>query len=392
MHRDTIALRTTTICAMLLLATAAATGCSGAVTASEPQGWAILGIDSDSEAEVLMLGLEGAAERRNGALVLDGVTGAGTTEAPEEFDVTESFTVAGWVSATDANGAFATAVSHIGDTAAGFFLGTADGVPAFSMKDADTNEEGHTTRAAATTPLAVDEWVHLAGVFDADEDTITLYIDGAEAAQTAFDSPWQPHGVLTIGRSLAHGMPADHWTGAIAHVRIIPAVSSAEEVETLMSGSHPQGSPPESTGPDPSTYADGQLQGTWDSALTADELALVKTGFTPEELAEFGDPASIRLGFDGPRWWQGVASGDDVFAPHGAPEGDAGVFSTDGSTMTWVNPAGVSETFDWSLDGDQLTLVMTGCTDADGETCGDIDLARVMFERVWTFRSSDPSW
>ena len=386
--------RAATTGALLALAAAALSGC-GTATASQPTsaaddpGWAIL---SSSDVVQLPLSREGATERDGDILITDGATGFGWTEAPDGLDITQSFTVAAWVSTRADPDPFANAMSQIGDEAAGFFLGTAEGVPAFSMKDADTNEEGHTTRAIASEALQPDEWVHLAGVFDADEGEISLYVNGGLVAETPFSTPFRPDGPLTVGRSQAHGVPADFWNGAITEVRIVPDAVSADTVVSLRDESEPKGAPPVGAAVDPSTYGDGALNGTWDYVLTPDELAIVETGFSADELATFGPPTAIRLGFDGPRWWQGVVSDDEVFVVNGHAEGDGGTFSTEGSTMTWVNPGGVTETFDWSIDGDQLTLVMTTCTDAEGVVCGDIDLARVMFEHIWTFRSSDPSF
>ena len=52
------------------------------------------------------------------------------------------------------------------------------------------------------------------GAFDADKGEISLYLNGVLAAQTPFEAPWQPAGVLTVGRSQAHGTPADFWAGS----------------------------------------------------------------------------------------------------------------------------------------------------------------------------------
>ena len=245
--------RPATTGALLVLAAAAVSGC-GTATASQPTnaaespGWAIL---SSSDVEQLPLTREGGTERQGDILITDGATGFGSTAAPDDFDLTKSFTVAAWVSARADADPFATAVSQVGDVAAGFFLGAAEGVPAFSMKDADTNDEGHTTRAMAEEPMDPGEWVHLAGVFDADKGEITLFIDGKQAAVTPFSTPFQPHGLLTVGRSQAHATPSDFWAGAITEVRIIPAVSSSEEIAQLMTESQPKARRPRPPLPTP---------------------------------------------------------------------------------------------------------------------------------------------
>ena len=89
---------------------------------------------------------------------------------------------------------------------------------------------------------------------------------------------------------------------------------------------------------------------------------------------------ALRLGFSGSKWWQGFVSGDKVWLVNGVPEGDGGVFSTDGSTLMLDNGSAV-ETMDWSVAGDELHLVLTDCQ-LGGSTCDDIDIVRFMMERA----------
>ncbi len=393
MHRFSTPFRLS-ISGLALLTVVMATGCTSPEPDPRPSadtsGWAIL--SSSAAEETLRLDVEGGAETTADALALDGVTGYGSAESPEDFDATSSFTVAAWAATTDAAGPFATVLSQIGVTAAGFFLGLAEGMPAFSMKDADSNEPGHTIRAVATDALDADEWVHMAGVFNADEGEISLFIDGELVATTPFDAPWQPLGALTVGRSQAHGAPADFWAGAISEVRIAPVTSSAADIEGMMDQSRPSEPPPHTAAADPSTYADGALNGTWDSALSAEEIAFVESTLTPAESTELNDLTALRLGFSGPRWWEGFVEGDEVWLVNGVPEGDGGIFSTLGNTLTMTGPGGGFSTVDWSLVDDRLTFVLTDCRLPDGAVCEDIEIVRMMVAREWTFRSSDPSF
>ena len=187
--------RAATTGTLLVLAAAAVSGCGTAD-----------GIAADEFAPTVLAGRFSArptwsssrsparAERsdKGDVLITDGATGFGSDGCTGRLRHHEELHGRRLgLHAADAD-PFATALSQVGEVAAGFFLGTAEGVPAFSMKDADTNDEGHTTRAMAEEPLDPDEWVHLAGVFDADKGEISLFIDGKQAAVTPFSAPFQP--------------------------------------------------------------------------------------------------------------------------------------------------------------------------------------------------------
>lgn len=365
-------------------------GCAGQDPPAEAthQGWSWLaGTESTTE-----LTLHGGVEKHGDVLVFDGVTGYASAPAPLRLDTTKSFTVAAWVSYEEER-AFANVVSQIGDVAASFFLGriAEDGAYNFSMKDADTNDPGHTIRAqAGRSETDASAWVHLAGVFDADAGALTLYVDGENVAETDFDAPWQAAGSVVIGASQAHGTPSDFWPGAITQVHLVPAMSSEAEVAELMNLTRPSGEPPTLSATDPSSYGDGVLDGTWEYVLTPDEAAFVNGEIPKAERGGIGDLTALRLGFDSENWWQGMAAGDDLWLVDGVPEGDRGVFTIEGDSLTTDNGFSVV-TYDWSLTGEQLTLVVTDCANG-GEPCDDLDMVKFINERTWTRISSDASY
>ena len=106
MNRSSTPSRHIVMCGLVVLTLVTVTGCGPADSApessAEPAGWAIL--TSEAGIETLSLDIEGGSETKGDALILDGVTGSASTTAPEGFELTESFTVAAWVSATDAVG------------------------------------------------------------------------------------------------------------------------------------------------------------------------------------------------------------------------------------------------------------------------------------------------
>ncbi len=193
-----------------------------------------------------------------------------------------------------------------------------------------------------------------------------------------------------LGGAQAHAEPADFWPGAVTAVRIVPASLGASAVVTEMEATRPTTDPPVAAGPDPASYGDGVLDGTWDYVYTPDEVAFLTDVFTPEDMAELGDLTAMRLGFDGPEWWQGFIGDGELWLVDGVPEGDGGVFTIDGETLTMGDETN-GATFDWSLDGDALTLTLVECR-ADGSPCADEEMVRFMTERTWTRTSTDPSY
>ncbi|MGI5145542.1 LamG-like jellyroll fold domain-containing protein [Plantactinospora sp. CA-294935] len=176
----------------------------------------------------------------NGVRMVGGQTAAfngsssAATTAASVVDTTRSFSVAAWVRL----GAVPTTadvkvVAQSGVDAAGFELGVRRmGTPltpywSFVMKD--TAAQSSTTRAAVSTAAItgadVGRWTHLAGVYDATEKMLRLYVNGqqvAEAERTA--APWPASGRLVVGHSFNAGAVALWWNGAIADVQVFDRV------------------------------------------------------------------------------------------------------------------------------------------------------------------------
>ena len=137
------------------------------------------------------------------------------------------------------------------------------------------------------------------------------------------------------------------------------------------------------------------LRGTWDYELTDEEIESLAALFGPAEAAAVGIPGrstSIRMSLDGDTWWLGFVFDGELWLLHGVPEGDGGTQTVDGDRLTQINKDGVSAAYEWSLEGDQLTLTLIECVMPAGNECPDVDMVRWMTEHAYTHSGSDPSF
>jgi hypothetical protein len=349
-----------------------------------------------AEAGDVDLEFSGGHEFSGNAVTFDGRTGFGASVVPAPVTTTSSFSVSAWVSAADPV-QYATAVSQVGEEAASFYLGFGEYGWGFAMKDADTNEPGHTIRAQADPQLVdIGEWTHLVGVHDLDEAQIRLYVNGELGGAIAFDHPWQAEGELTIGRSQAHFAQADFWPGSIASVAIYPDALTSDQIRSIHEASQPTGAPP--TG---ASRADA-LTGTWDYILDEAGSDAVLEGFREEGLVDSADEVAVRLGFGGNDWWQGFVFDGELFLLHGVPEGDGGsFFLVPGEPLMVL--FGASDdghaVVDWKIEGEALTLTAVEvCVGSGAEmTCiedrSEMDPgALFVMEHTFTRSGHDPSY
>ena len=304
----------------------------------------------------MALDISGVYEFTSNAVSFDGLTGSLASEGPGSVHATETFSVSAWVSLAE-KVEYAAAVSQIGDESAAFYLGIGESTWDFAMKDADTNDPGHTVRAKADSGLVhLDQWVHLVGVHDKEAGVDRLYVDAQRAAETPFDAAWQANGPLTIGRSQAHGIPSDFWPGAIASVAIYPAALSSEQIAYLYASTLPIGAPPPIV--QPKLHGNALLNGTWDFALDDADAQWVRDGFAGM-IEPGGQQVTVRLGFDGATWWQGFLFDGELFLLNGDTEGDGGTLDFVGDQVIMIGAGGTARvTYAWSLQGEALTLTV----------------------------------
>jgi hypothetical protein len=340
---------------------------------SEPKlvpshAWLLDG-DGEPTAGDLALTFDGSVELADAAAVFDGAAGFASTSAPGPVDTTASFSVAAWVSLhppTDGGvWGFNTVVSQVGDVAADFGLGVAYGRWNFWMKDADTNEPGHTFRASGAIAVPdPDRWVHLVGVYDDDTGELRFYLDSEQVAVEAFSATWQAEGPLTIGRSQARGRAADFWPGAIADVRVFATALEDDDVGHLTESTRPATPPPSA----PVIAFDSALpNGTYEYTFTDEEKAVVESGFSATEAAAaggFDGEVTTSLRFEDGTWQQFFTFDGVVFPEHGPPCCDGGLYSVEDDRLLLTNPF-EDVVYRWSLDGDILSLTLLEGYDPD---------------------------
>lgn len=160
------------------------------------------------------------------ALALPGAAGSYADIANTVLDTTESFSVAAWVKLNDTSG-YQTFVSE--DTPGGeaaFFLQLRADSGQFSFTvpyDFFTNPQ------SLFAPVS-GQWYHLAGVYDATNQSASLYVNGVLTDQIFNVSPTAASGHSSIGRGQFGGNMVDWNNDSIDDVRFYQTALTAPQV------------------------------------------------------------------------------------------------------------------------------------------------------------------
>ncbi|WP_018352500.1 LamG-like jellyroll fold domain-containing protein [Longispora albida] len=278
-----------------------------------------------------VLGVPGRTRGGDSAVRFDG-TAAGNATTTQAVDTSRSFSVAAWVRISDKS-AVRTAVSQDGSHVPGFQLQYTPGCDCwqFVVPRSDALSPGQVAAASADKAPA-NVWTHLAGVFNAETKTITLYVNGERAAQTAAPAvPWSARGLFTIGRSQWNDKPGDFWKGDIADVRAWDRVISETEV---------------------SGVADPQLSGKVGEWHFSEN-----SGTTAYDSTNYANDLNLTLA-PGATWAAGKAGTGMRLDGNGYAETDRPVLNTDQSftISAWVRVTGTS------LPARNMTAVSQGGT------------------------------
>ena len=315
-------------------------------------------LDGDGAASIGDSALEfsGAYEFSDTAVAFDGYTGSGSTAAPGPIDTTASFSVSAWVNYADRISDPVTAVSQLGDVTGLFLLGVVDsGKWFFARKTEDRTGLEYSVRADGSQAVPSKSWTHLVGIYDKDAGMLQLYVNGEPQAEAAYTATLKANGPLTIGRGQFDSHPGNFWPGSVGEVAVYQAALTADQVAEIYQATKPSSPPPPMPAPDPSTYANGILNGTWDFVVSDEEDAQVFLdgyGVTADEVR-------VRLGFNNHQWYQTAVFDGEPFFVNGIPEGAGGTFRIEDDQLILTEANGQGQaTYAWVLDGDQLTLTV----------------------------------
>ena len=188
----------------------------------------------------------GADGTPNGATVFDGSTTAlaTTPTTPPALlkppvDTSSSYTVSAWVNlnSTTANSVIASesdnATAPIADGLQLYYSATS-GSFAFGRHVADTTGAAFTA-IYATTPATAGTWTHLVGVFNATTSTMTLYINGTQAATGTYTGTlWTSnYSALQIGRGVNSGSFNQYANAAIDQVALYSSALTPTQIAAL---------------------------------------------------------------------------------------------------------------------------------------------------------------
>ncbi|MEU6720521.1 LamG-like jellyroll fold domain-containing protein [Nonomuraea sp. NPDC046802] len=210
-------------------------------------------------------------------------------------DTSRNFTVTTWARLTGTT-ASATAVTQEGNRTGAFSLQYSKTDNRWALVMAGTDADNATTvRALSEAAPRLNEWTHLAGVYDSAARQISLYVNGRLESTVAATSPWNAAGPLTIGRGKINGAAAEHWAGDLDEVSVYGRAMFADEIADLVNSA-------------------ATLVGHW----TLDE----ESGLTAADSSGRGTPATLAGAASWtPGWLDGALALDGVngYAQAGAP-------------------------------------------------------------------------
>ena len=212
--------------------TPVATGLVGAWGFNEGQGTTTTDASGSGNHGTLSgAGVTWTASGKNGAAALsfNGSSGNVTVPNASSLNLNSSYTLEAWVKPT-ALSSYQTILIKEATSGCGYWLQTAGTAVSSGFKNGGCRE--HTSNSP---PLAVNQWSHLAAVFDDAANTYTLYINGtAVSTQSETTAPVPNTQALVFGQSGCSSCGFERWRGLIDDVRIYNKARTATEVQTDM--------------------------------------------------------------------------------------------------------------------------------------------------------------
>ncbi|WP_182903039.1 LamG domain-containing protein [Microbispora sp. H10830] len=169
------------------------------------------------------------------ALSMNGTSGYAA--APGYMTRTDgSFTITTWARLGNA-AKTATAASQDGTRRSAFTLGYrmfgSTGKWSFDAPDADSDTATLVSAAVDPAVYSVDleQWTHLAGVYDHPRRQLRLYVNGQLVAQAdGYSAAWNATGAFQLGRAKLTGAATGYWPGDIDDTHVYTGVLTDEEI------------------------------------------------------------------------------------------------------------------------------------------------------------------
>ncbi|WP_328330462.1 LamG-like jellyroll fold domain-containing protein [Streptomyces sp. NBC_00455] len=173
------------------------------------------------------------------ALDTDGTSGYAAATGTG-LDTSKSFTVSGWARLTDASHN-AVVAAQAGTKGSSFALYYSTSYKAWIFNRYTADSATPTiVRSVSTTVPAVNVWTHLTGVYDAQAQTIQLYVNGVpQGDAVAFTTPWKATGSFEIARGQYGAAYSDYFPGQIDEIQMWNRVLSTEEAADLEAETDP---------------------------------------------------------------------------------------------------------------------------------------------------------
>ncbi|MFI9388578.1 LamG-like jellyroll fold domain-containing protein [Kutzneria sp. NPDC052558] len=166
-------------------------------------------------------------------LGLDGSTGYGSATGPA-LNTAGSYSVSAWVK-LNSTSSYYTIASQGGTNAASFYLQYNKNLNAWAFISPSNDSTNPTSFPAAqsTTPPALSTWTNLVGVFNADDHSMTLYVDGQQVGRTSNFTAWSGAGPFTIGAAKTATGTSDYLNGSVSDVQTYARALVPSEVASI---------------------------------------------------------------------------------------------------------------------------------------------------------------
>jgi hypothetical protein len=262
-------------------------------TADEQAGATVLADQSghghDAAASSVTFGVPSRIMEGPVAARFNGASSYAVTTGPV-VDTARSFTVAGWVRLSSTS-SFQQAVSFGGVHQSSFCLYFDKNLNkwGFAARPADVPVNSGGPFVLSTSPVAINQWTHLAGIYDSAAGQMRFYVNGKLSGSVAYSSGWTAAGPVQIGRFFQDDAWSGYWNGDLDDLRVYDRIVDDEELANLA----------EATLAASWTFDEGSGDTAWDETGRHDATLAGGAAFTTSghNQQNTGDPGSIH--FDG---------------------------------------------------------------------------------------------